>query len=299
MDNIFIINPAAAGMYGYTDINLLARQQWVGFDLAPRTFSFSVEGRVLKHKFRLRKGFQIFNKNKTAAKTYVSKANGKVGLGFQVFDDRSGLIERTGLSLAYAYHFFIRETQVSLGLSLSATEVRFNKNAAIVNDQADPIYMMSNRYNIFLPDANAGCYFLNNLYHAGISAQQIFQTSLQSSQDYKYDYHFQRYFYANGGLFFYRNDYIFEPSFLFKTSESLNYQCDLSFKTTYRRQFWMAISYRTNNDIIFIIGCHVKNLYIGYSVDYSMTSISALSYELSVSMRLGSSEKRYRWMERY
>ena len=49
--NKFLINPAVAGSDGYTTVNLTAREQWVGYYGAPRTFSFSMQTRILKKSF--------------------------------------------------------------------------------------------------------------------------------------------------------------------------------------------------------------------------------------------------------
>ena len=52
--NRFLINPAVAGSDGYTSLNLTAREQWVGYDGAPRTFSFSAQTRIIKKGYKLK-----------------------------------------------------------------------------------------------------------------------------------------------------------------------------------------------------------------------------------------------------
>ena len=53
--NKFLINPAVAGSDGYTSVNLTAREQWVGYKGAPRTFSFSFQTRMLKRGYMLKR----------------------------------------------------------------------------------------------------------------------------------------------------------------------------------------------------------------------------------------------------
>ena len=49
--NAFMVNPAIAGHDGYTSFNTTARQQWLGFSEAPRTYSASWQTRVLKKSY--------------------------------------------------------------------------------------------------------------------------------------------------------------------------------------------------------------------------------------------------------
>ena len=110
--NKFLINPAHAGSDGYTSINLTAREQWIGYSGAPRTYSLSWQTRILKKPFDV--------KQKSSNRTvYRPKTDGRVGLGAYIFSDRNGLIQRTGFQATYAYHLWLQEnTQLSLGLAL-------------------------------------------------------------------------------------------------------------------------------------------------------------------------------------
>ena len=53
--NKFLINPAVAGSDGYTSISLSAREQWIGYSGAPRTVSVSMQTRMLKKGYRIKK----------------------------------------------------------------------------------------------------------------------------------------------------------------------------------------------------------------------------------------------------
>jgi type IX secretion system PorP/SprF family membrane protein len=93
--NKFLLNPAVAGSDGYTSVSLTAREQWVGYLGAPRTFSFSWQTRMLKKSF-------ILKQTRIKRQVYRPKSDGKVGFGGYVFSDRNGLIQRTGIQVAYA-----------------------------------------------------------------------------------------------------------------------------------------------------------------------------------------------------
>ncbi|HBE43388.1 MAG TPA: hypothetical protein DDW27_19745, partial [Bacteroidales bacterium] len=111
--NKFLINPAVAGSDGYTSWNLTAREQWVGYSGAPRTFSFSGQTRLLKRSY-------ILKQPSARKQVFRPKSDGKVGLGGYIFSDRNGLIKRTGLQGSYAYHMWLQNsTQLSFGLSFT------------------------------------------------------------------------------------------------------------------------------------------------------------------------------------
>ena len=48
MLNPFLINPAAAGSEGTTSVNLTGREQWVGINGAPSTYTFTAGNQDIK-----------------------------------------------------------------------------------------------------------------------------------------------------------------------------------------------------------------------------------------------------------
>src|SRR5512136_632106 len=71
--NKFLINPAHAGSDGFTSFNITAREQWLGYSGAPRTYSLSYQTRFLKRGYRLKQN--LFNET-----VYRPKTEGHVGL---------------------------------------------------------------------------------------------------------------------------------------------------------------------------------------------------------------------------
>ena len=110
MLNRFLINPAVAGSEGYTAFNLTAREQWIGLQHSPKTHAFSAQTRILRKSF-ISRGASVKRKSTSSSRS------GKVGLGGYIFNDQSGLVNRTGLQLTYAYHISLRRVQLSFGLS--------------------------------------------------------------------------------------------------------------------------------------------------------------------------------------
>ena len=110
MNNGFLLNPAMAGHDGFTSFNITSRKQWVGFQNSPLTYSVSGQTRLLKKSYRIIN--RPVKKNK-----YKPSSKGRVGLGGFVFNDVNGLVARTGAQFTYAYHIYMRQSQLSFGLA--------------------------------------------------------------------------------------------------------------------------------------------------------------------------------------
>ena len=292
--NAYMINPAIAGSDGYTSFNLTARQQWVGFKDAPSTQSFSAQTRIL------RKNYVIKNRS-INNRSLKPSSKGRVGLGGFIYNDRNGAIDRTGLQLSYAYHIFVRETQLSFGLSVGIFQFRVREEL-ITFAHEDPL-ASSLKKVIYVPDANLGFYMLNGRYFAGISVNQLFQSYLKLGNRALEEYKMIRHYYVLGGYRFdLRSDFDIEPSFLFKATEKMAFQADLGGRLYYREDYWVGIMYRTSGDIIFLAGIRYNQFYFGYAFDYSLSNIQKYSYgshEIVLALKLGDNARRYRWLNRY
>lgn len=298
MMNGFLLNPAVAGSDGYTTFNLTAREQWVGFKNAPRTHAFSIQTRILKKSFIL-KGTPV------KRRAYKPSTKGKVGVGGYIFNDRNGLVTRTGIQLTYAYHIRLEETQLSFGLSGSAFQFRVSgEELTFFEDELEPLKLTGDlRKAIYVPDANFGVYLLNDKYSAGFSVAQLFQSALKFGNKSFDDYRMLRHYYLMGAYRFDLNiDYQIEPSILFKTTEQLLFQADINCKIYYKNIYWAGLSFRTSGALIAMAGVRVNQLYFGYAFDYTLTSIrkhSFGSHEVMIALKLGDNARRYRWIDRY
>jgi len=295
--NKFLINPAVAGSDGYTSVNLTAREQWVGYYGAPRTYSFSVQTRMLK------RGYFIRNALKKRS-VYRPQTDGKVGLGGYFFTDMNGLIHRTGFQTSYAYHTWIQnETQLSMGLAFTGYHYRIDDSEISFEDPNDPLLYSNLRRGMFVPDASFGAYLLNPNYSVGFSAEQLFEAAGKiSDAAYKY-VKIKRHYYLFGSYGFDLNTYtILEPSFMFMMSEQFKPQADIGLTYIYNTAFWGGLAYRTSGAIIASTGVKYLNLWFGYSFDFTLQEIQRITYgthELTVALRFGDSARRYRWLDRY
>jgi type IX secretion system PorP/SprF family membrane protein len=296
MFNPLVYNPSFAGNEGTSIINLTAREQWVGIPGAPKYHSASFHGRLKKH-FNL-----VQNVMKKAG---MNVSSGNVGLGGNIYNDRFGLTLRTGAQFAYAYHIYIKKTQLSFGLALNLFQMRLDRNSAITVDEIEPVLLSDNARSIFVPDANVGISLKNRKYFLGLSVVSLMQSLAKMGNDNLFSYQLMRHYYLTGGLNFYSGNYTIRPSLLLKTTEKFDFkidmQTDVSCLVYYKERFWGGMTYRTNGDIIAMMGLSFQSFLVGYAFDCPTSRIVRNSYgthELSVSYVLGNISRRIKSSER-
>ena len=295
--NKFLINPAVAGSDGYTSVNLTAREQWVGYYGAPRTFSFSVQTRMLKKSFMLKQ-------THVKRDIYRPKSDGKVGFGGYVFSDKNGLVQRTGFQFSYAYHMWIQNsTQLSMGLALTGYYYKINEKEINFEDPNEPWLNNNLRRGMFVPDATFGVYLLNARYSLGFSADQLFQASAKIANNAYKDFKMSRQYYLFGSYDFRAgNSALLQPAFLLKMSEQFKPQADIGVTYIYNQDFWGGLAYRTSGALIATLGVKYENIFIGYAFDFTFQEIQKVTkgtHEITFALKFGDNSRRYRWLDRY
>jgi type IX secretion system PorP/SprF family membrane protein len=300
--NKFLINPALAGSDGFTSLNVTARDQWVGYSGAPRTYSISWQTRFLI------KGHEI-KENLLNKKVYKPKTDGRVGFGFYVFSDHNGLIQRTGFSTAYSYHIWLRNyTQVSMGLALTGYYYQANVTSADFENPNEPWLADNLRRGIFVPNADFGVYVLNPKFDIGLSAQQLFGSTIIVGGNNKYQIYRQYNLFATYN-FKAGERSILQPSMLSKITDEMKPQTDIGCTYIYDQAFWAGVAYRTSGAVITnVMFRYVPNkaekisMYFGYAYDFTSNMIQSATYgthEITVAVKFGDSSRRYRWLDRY
>jgi type IX secretion system PorP/SprF family membrane protein len=295
--NKFLINPAVAGSDGYTSLNLTAREQWVGYDGAPRTFSFSAQTRILKKGYQLKSSFL---KNKV----FRPKTDGKVGLGGYVFSDKNGLIQRTGFQLTYAYHMWIQsETQLSFGLAFTGYQYKINEKEINFEDPNEPWLNNNLRRGMFVPDAAFGIYLLNPKYSLGFSAEQLFEAAAKIGSSAYQNFRINKHYYLFGSYDISTgSNSIFQPSLLVVMSGQLRPMADIGVTYFNNQAFWAGLSYRTSGAVISNVGVKYQNMYFGYAFDFTLQLIQRITYgthEITFAVKFGDSKRKFRWLDRY
>ena len=298
--NGFLINPSYAGNDGYTTLNLTAREQWLGIPSSPSTYAFSFQTRWLNNSY--------IQKSTNVRKDIVKPTRpSRVGLGAYVFNDRNGIINRTGFSATYAYHIDIGSfgSRLSFGLASTFYQFAIDLDGAIVADINDEFLNNYDRV-VFIPDFNFGVSYTSGNYYLGFSATQLFRGSLTLGNAAKNPRSELGHFFLSGGVKvpLAGDDWMLEPSALVKTSDMVfkAAQMDITTRVYYKNDYWAGISYRTQDAVIMMLGLTYDKFYFAYAFDLALTDIRNYSYgshELSVAVKFGENARRYRWLNQY
>lgn len=302
--NKFLINPAHAGSDGFTSYNITAREQWIGYSGAPRTYSLSFQTRILKKGYRLSQN--IFNNT-----VFRQRTTGRIGMGGYIFSDRNGLVQRTGFQTTYTYNLWIRDyTQLSMGLAFTGYHFKINVDENSFEESAEPLLNDNLRRGIFVPDVDFGVYLLNPRFDIGLSVLQMLGAATKIGNYAYKNYWMDRHFYLFGSYIFYSGVKAeIQPSILIKMSEQIRPQADIGLTYNYDQTVWTGIAYRTGGVLITniryrFIPSRVKktSVYIGYAFDFTLNKIQRVTYgthEVTMALKFGESAKRFRWLDRY
>ena len=153
--NRYLANPAMAGIDKGLNLELDYRRQWSEFPGMPRTGSLTTD----------------------------YQASDKVGLGFWVNDDQSGLIRATRFGGTYAYHLPLsdRDEHLNFGVSVGLNNSRIN--ASLINgDLTDQAVAWYNQLKPYF-DADLGVAYTNPDWYIGVSLPNMRSTLLKTSEN--------------------------------------------------------------------------------------------------------------------
>ena len=294
--NKFLLNPATAGVDGYTSISLVAREQWVGFKGTPKTHAITIDSRLLRNSY-------ISKNVNPRKKKRLSSRSGRVGWAAHAFNDHTGPLDRTGVEGTYAYHLGLDKGQLSFGLSGVFYQFRLNKDKVTLGDDLNDPLIDGMRNAIYIPDANFGVYYNSSGLYGGISVMQIFQSSIQFGDNNGSEYRLKRNYNLMAGYQYRINEtFTVEPSFLLKIPTSTRAQLDLNARVYYKEDYWAGLSYRTGNAMIVFLGARFDRYFIGYAFDYNFNSLMKYTYgshEFMAAVKFGENARRYRWLYTY
>ena len=258
MINNYAINPAIAGMHDYYQVNTTIRNQMVGITDAPRTTILSIYG----------------------------KKNDHVGLGGVVYNDQAGPTSRLGGNMSYTYHLSLSsEVKAAFALAAGFSQLKISKNGLKVLDSDDPIFQGGDIVRA-VPDATFCFNTYGKNWYFGLSIPQLlsyspdlYDRNFYDNLDEESQGKLLRHYYVLGA-YKYQIDpfWSIEPSLLLKSFKGSPTQFDIGVKTTYDDKLWFGGGYRTNGDILCLLGYTINERYmLGYSYDISTGEIGTAS----------------------
>jgi type IX secretion system PorP/SprF family membrane protein len=274
----------------------------VGLEGAPATYAASFQTRVLKTSYIL--------KSSTIKRKIVRPTKGgRVGAGGYIFNDRNGLIKRTGFQAAYSYHIPMKQAldgyprSLAFGLALTAYQYAID-NEGFLFKYNDP-FLNSYDYSMFIPDFNFGANYTTSRFFVGFAMTNLTRGALSlGNQNTDRTQELGHYFLSTGFKVPIARNWLLEPSGFIKSSDLfLNAaQADISARLYYKLDYWIGASYRTGDAVIAMCGFKYDKFYFAYAVDFTLTDIRSRSYgthELSLALKFGESARRFRWINAF
>jgi type IX secretion system PorP/SprF family membrane protein len=247
--NTQTINPAYAGTWESLGFMALTRQQWVSWDGAPQTYTFS---------------FQSPLKNE------------KVALGFNVISDKLGFERRFGVFADYSYMVKLSETaKLRMGLKGGFTNYSNNLVEYTLYPGVNDPFFQGEIDNKFRPNFGVGMFLDGQKYYLGISSPKLLQNNFESNyNNYSVQAEMRHYFISGGIVFDMGENVKFKPTFLGKAAWNTPMQFDFTTNFLIKEKMWLGATYRTNDAIGLIAQWIFNNkLRIGYAYDYSITKL--------------------------
>lgn len=253
MYNTIVVNPAYAGSRESMSIFALHRAQWVGFDGAPVTNTFSIH-------------------------TPIKDTH--LGLGLSIVNDRIGPLTENNIAADFSYTIPMSDNyKLSFGLKASANLLNVDSSMFITYDTGDP-RLQDYIDNKFSPNIGVGVYLHSNNTYFGLSAPGLLETkhfdgtanSNSSSLTVTQRAH---YYFIAGHIFDLNDDLKFKPSMLAKMVQGAPMQIDLSGNFLINQKFTAGISYRWDAAISALVGFQASDSwFIGYSYDFDTSKLA-------------------------
>jgi type IX secretion system PorP/SprF family membrane protein len=263
--NPLIINPAYAGARDGLSIVADVRNQWVGFDGAPKTSIISAHA-------------PIMNKN--------------VGVGFTIIGDRMGPRSMVGFSGNFSYILKLNtKWKLSFGLNAGYNRYQFNYQD-ITFKTVDNSNASLGKINDGSPDFNFGTYLKSKSFFVGVSvthlwAKDLFTIAVNDTM-FKGDlsYRLRTHNFITLGKSWVLNDNcVFAPTIAIRSVKNGSGNMDLNFNFFIYKKLWLGMFLRMPYGPGFLLNYYVTpKCKVGYSYDTGLKDQRRLgpSHEVTV-----------------
>ncbi len=242
--NPLAVNPAYAGCKGGFSGVVSARNQWTGFDGAPKT------GAICLH---------------------TSLKDNKMGLGFRLRDEKNVFDQKIEASICYAYRFKVANGKLGLGISAGITNIKYNWFNVEFKDKMDKFANLQTT-SALMPRVDAGLLFNNQKSYISLSGTHLFDFSSKSTDPTYYNSNLSPHLYFIYSRAIKLNDNLtLNPALNMKWAKADKLSIDINMYAKIKELLWVGVGYRTNNTLILLAQVMINKKYkLGYSYDYFM-----------------------------
>ena len=274
--NQTLLNPGFCGTKRLIDFRINYRNQWTGYDGAPKTYILSLHSRLMK---------------------------GKVGVGGFLFKDDIGPFRNFNTGFALAYHLKFPDSELSIGLQGNYISQSFIGTEITLHNQQDLAInqYITDKVNNF--DGSFGIVYYNDRFHIGIAANNVASSPFEfynldtlKKGRFKNAPHYNL---SAGYNFAESVDYVFENSILAVYVPGVPFSFDYTLRLHIKKQIMGGVSFRVNDAIALHLGCTIKEDF-QFLYSYDIVTSPLRSYQkgtheikLVFSSFLGTNKKKH------
>jgi type IX secretion system PorP/SprF family membrane protein len=251
MYNTLSINPAYAGSRDVFSAVALHRSQWLGFNGAPTSQTFS-------------------------AHTPIS--DDKMGLGFNIVNDQIGITQETDINAVYSYALEMsRYTKLSFGINAGVNLMNIDFTDLNIFDPTDPEFN-NNIENKISPQLGLGAFLYNDKYFVGLSVPSLLRNDRFSDNSISDATVRDRlHYYLTAGVVFDLTPSLkFKPSVLFRHVSGSPLLAELSSNFLINDKFNLGVAYRLNSAFSGIVGFQASDsILLGIAYDRDISTFSS------------------------
>ncbi|MGB0428824.1 MAG: PorP/SprF family type IX secretion system membrane protein [Bacteroidia bacterium] len=269
-NNEFLYNPSQTLTDDYSSLSLFYRKQW-----------------ILSESPLVTQGVVFQTPLKTE----------KVGLGVNLINDKFGIFNRTGASMAYSYQVDLNaDHKLLLGLSAGFMNTNYDWNQD-VSILSDPRFQEAITDRVTSFDATFGFTYKWKELEVGVAIPHLLADDLDftvESSDLLY-FNYRHYVASAAYQFRFGDDkYGLRPLALVRYQPAVNPLFDINAVFDYNQKVWAAVGYRYEGAMTFGAGVKLHDRFnIGYSYDMNLnsdlTQYFGATHEINLSVNFGAS----------
>ncbi len=262
MYNKLLINPAYAGYHDHVCASAIVREQWIGFEGAPKTQSLSINAPL---------------------------SSQRIGIGMNLERRSIGVSSSTTLDGIYDYRFPLGSGTLSLGAQASG---RF-----LAVDYSDPSVKTVQDINIdpgvdaisdhkFLANVGAGIYYSTSSFYIGLSSPRLMSSDIDFEVNNLFTAKEQAHYYLMSGVALpltYKLSFV--PQVLFRYTHAAPLSMDLNLGLRWREDYAVGVTYRKGGEdsdfsesVDLLVSAKVmRGLRIGAAYDFTLSALQRYS----------------------
>lgn len=265
-----LTNPAYAGTSERLNATAMIRNQWLGFEGAPKSQALLINSPIMRYH---------------------------LGIGCTLIHDEIGPDKRMTLYTNVAFNFNLTPgIKISMGLSggININKINYEELTPITLN--DPAYSLVNQVQ-YIPNFGSGIYIYSPSFYLGFSSPKLVKRKYSALTEIPVVGGEVRHYYIIGAYLFKVNEmWNIKPSFSLKMVKGAPLSLDVTANAIYNDKLWFGTMCRIGDALGFIFQYQInENLRIGYSYDLPLTQMmrnSAGSHELTISYDLVFKEKK-------